>query len=110
MTSIRQNKAARLIQRELSEYFRKRNWGKGTLISVTMVRITPDLGLAKCYLSLFNVPEPEEMLETIREKSGEIRGELGFAIKNQVRHVPQLHFYIDDSLDYAEQINDLLKQ
>jgi ribosome-binding factor A len=101
-----------LIQRELGEYFRKSGstYGRGALITVTMVRITPDLGLAKCYLSLFNVEEPEEMLHLIRDKSGEIRGELGFAIKNQVRHIPQLNFYIDDSLDYAEQINDLLKQ
>ena len=112
MASVRQNKSARLIQKELSEYFRSyaKSYFKGAMISVTIVRITPDLGLAKCYLSIFGSVDNNELIDSIRKRSAEIRGVLGSKIKNQVRHIPELHFYIDDSLDYAEQIDDLLNK
>ena len=79
------------------------------MITVTIVRITPDLGLAKCYLSIFGAGEPDTIVLQVRKMSSEIRKNLGIKIKNQVRHIPELHFYLDDSLDYAEQIDDLLK-
>ena len=111
MDSVRQNKSARLIQKELGEYFRmKANDFDRAMISVTVVRITPDLGMARCYLSIFNVDEPEEMLQKVRKKTGEIRYELGHKIRKQVRHIPELHFYLDDSLDYAEEIDELLNK
>ena len=112
MASVRQQKLARLIQRELGEYFRKeaRNIAPGSMITVTVVRMTPDLGLAKSYLSIFGNANKEELILKIREMSPLIRRELGNLIKNQVRRVPELYFYIDDSLDYANEIEELLKK
>ena len=112
MTSVRQHKSARLIQRELGEFFRResRSSFDSAMISVTIVRMTPDLGLAKCYLSIFGVEDAEELLGKIRAMGPGIRRDLGNKIKKQVRHIPELYFYLDDSLDYAEQIDDLLKK
>ena len=112
MATVRQNKLARLIQRELGEYFRKEAGviAPGCMISVTVVRMTPDLGLAKSYLSVFGNTDKEALILKIREMSPGIRRELGNLIRNQVRRVPELYFYIDDSLDYANRIDDLLKK
>lgn len=110
--SIRQQKVAGVLQRDLSEIFQLEGKSifNGAFITVTQVRVTPDLGLAKVYLSIFNPGEKGDALELIRSKSAYIRGKLGQRIKNQLRHVPELNFYLDDSLDYAEKIDDLLKK
>lgn len=112
MESTRMLKIARLIQKELAEYFREagRELGKGNLISVTVVRVSPDLGLAKVYLSIFPSAQAPVVLKTLEDQSKSIRYELGKKIAKQVRHIPELRFYLDDSLDYAQRIDDLLKK
>jgi ribosome-binding factor A len=111
MDSVRQQKIARLIQKELATFFQaeSRNLFAGRMITVTVVRISPDLGLAKVYLSIFPVNKEENLLENVNQHSKVIRNALGHKIKNQVRIIPELAFYIDDSLDYFEHIDKLLK-
>lgn len=112
MTSLRQNKFSRLLQKELSEYFllESRNFQKGCMITVTIVRISPDLAEAKVYLSFFQAQDRKVLLEAISNKAWDIRHWLGDRIRHQARVVPNLHFYIDDSLDYSENIDRLLKE
>ena len=111
MTSIRQNKVSRLVQKELSEIFQRdlSHLGNGAMISVTMVRISHDLGIARVYLSVFPSKGLEEVIDNISNRAGEVRRLLGNTVRHQLRKVPELHFYGDDSLDYAEKIDDLLK-
>lgn len=110
MASIRQNRVERVIQEELSQYFQRnaREVCLGAMVSVTIVRVTSDLSLARVYLSIFLGPDKKEVLESIRENDRKIRGEIGNRLKN-MHKIPELSFYIDDSLDYAENIEKLLK-
>ena len=112
MDSTRQQKFSRLIQKEIAEIFQFDTKGKfgNIMITVTQVRVSPDLGVAKIYVSLFPVKEKDEMLDLIKKNTSEIRGLLGKRIRHQSRVIPELVFYIDDSLDYAERINELLKK
>ena len=80
------------------------------MITVTAVRISPDLSFAKIYLSLFGVKDREGLLKLIKVNQSEIRKHLGQRIKKQVRIIPELNFYIDDTMDYADRINELLKK
>lgn len=109
MESVRQQKINKLIQKELAEIFREMGRGmfRGIMISVTVVRVSPDLGVAKAYLSIFGGDKTETM-DKIEENNWRIRKELGNKVGKQLRIVPELHFYIDDSLDYAEEIDKLL--
>ena len=75
---------------------------------MTTVRISPDLKVAKVYLSIFQAGKSDNMLEEVRSHQGNIRRILGNEVKNQLRYIPELHFYLDDSLDYAEEIDSLL--
>lgn len=111
MGSVRQNKIEGVIQEELSVYFQRnaREICLGAMVSVTVVRVTPDLSLARVYLSIFAGPTKEEVLESINENSKKIRGEVGKRLKN-MRKIPELIFKIDDSLDYAMEIQNLLNQ
>jgi ribosome-binding factor A len=79
------------------------------MITVTVVRVSPDLSYARVYLSLFKAKKPEELLETIRFMKKDIRRKLGELVRNQLRIVPDLDFFIDDSLDYFENIDRLLQ-
>ena len=110
MESNRLQKINRLILKELSEIFlletRKM---QGVLISVTQVRVTPDLGIAHAYLSVFPSEKGKELLENINENIKQIRFDLGKRVGQQLRVVPNLAFYLDDSLDYLENIENLLK-
>lgn len=81
----------------------------GAMVSVTVVRVTSDLSLARCYLSIFAGPDPKEVLSNIELHSSKIRGEVGKRLKN-MRKIPELRFFIDDSLEYADTINQLLKK
>lgn len=112
MNSTRQNKVARLIQKELGELFQReaRNLFGGALITVTIVRISPDLAEAKIYLSIFGVKDPEAIMKMVKTNYKVIRAKLGEKVKNQLRIVPNMSFFIDDSLDYAEKIDQLLKK
>lgn len=112
MESMRLLKIARLIQKELAEYLRGagRSLAPGCMISVTVVRMSPDLGMAKVYISVFPSAKAAEVAKILEEHAKSIRFELGTKIAKQVRHIPELRFYIDDSLDYAERIDELLKK
>ena len=110
MDSTRQNKIARLIQKELGDIFLKMTKEtRGVLVSVSIVRVSPDLGIAKAYLSVFPSEKGGEIVETLNQNSKSIRFELGTRVRHQLRIIPELRFYIDDSLDYIENIDNLLK-
>lgn len=108
--TTRQNKIGRLIQKELSEFFRKESAtiARGRLITVTAVRVTRDMSLARCYVSIFPSEGSKEVLTEIKTHKSHLRGELGNVVRYQLRHVPELEFFIDDSLDYIEKIDTLL--
>ncbi|MFT4073631.1 MAG: 30S ribosome-binding factor RbfA [Dysgonamonadaceae bacterium] len=110
METTRQQKINRLLQKELSEIFlldAKRI--PGVIITVSAVRVSPDLGLAKAYLSFFPTAKGKELLAAIKENVKTIRYDLGKRVGKQLRVVPELAFYLDDSLDYVENIDNLLK-
>ena len=109
METTRQAKISRLIQKELSEIFRQQTAKThGTIVSVSTVRTSPDLSVAKAYLSIFPSDKAGEMLENINSSTKTIRYELAQKVRFQLRKVPELQFYIDDSLDYIENIDKLL--
>lgn len=112
MESVRQQKVARLLQKELSEIFRSnaRALFEGKFITVTIVRVSPDLGTAKIYLSVMNPGDKHAVVNMVSEQTPAIRRLLGNIIRRQVRVIPELSFFIDDSLDYAENIENLLKK
>ena len=109
METKRQAKIARLIQRELSEIFRRQTSALGgVIVSVSAVRVTPDLSIAKAYLSIFPSEKSAEILENIKKQAKTVRYELAQAVKEVLRKCPELQFYLDDSLDYIENIDRLL--
>jgi ribosome-binding factor A len=112
MDSVRQSKIARLLQKELATYFQaeSRNLFPGKMITVTVVRVSPDLGVAKVYLSVFPHTPDDHFIEQVTQHSKSIRNTLGRSIRHQVRIIPELAFYIDDSMDYVERIDRLLKK
>lgn len=111
MDSIRQNKVARLIQRDLSEMFQKecREFIEGAMVSVTAVRVSADLSYAKVYLSIFPSNLVEATMNSLNEKNKSIRFILGKKVGKQMRIIPELRFFVDDSLDYIDKIDSLLK-
>lgn len=110
MENTRLNKIGRLLQKELGEMFQRQTQGApGTLISVSAVRVSPDLSVAKVYLSIFPSDRGEELLKSIKGNSKSIRYDLGQRVRMQLRRIPELVFFIDDSLDYIENIDKLLK-
>ena len=108
--SIRQEKVASLIRRDVGEILQQNgsNFLPGKMITVTVVRVSPDLGFGKIFVSIFPTDAPKEDLEKLRSHASEVRHELGKRVKHQLRIVPEIAFFYDDSLDYAERINDLL--
>ncbi len=111
METTRQNKISRLIQKELSEIFLLQTKRMpGTLVSVSVVRISPDLSYAKAYLSIFPSERGEEIVKNINNNMKAIRFELGKRLRFQLRIIPELKFFVDDSLDYAAHIDELLKK
>ena len=111
METTRQQKIARLLQKELGDIFllyAKKM--QGTLITVTGVRISPDLSVARAHLSIFPTDKVKSVLEQVNADTKAIRFDLGKRVRNQLRIVPELFFHNDDSLDYLENIDNLLKQ
>ena len=109
MESTRQAKISRLLQKELSEIFRMQTAKThGTLVSVSTVRVSPDLSIARAYLSIFPSAKAPEMIESINKSAKTIRYELAKRVRYQLRKTPELAFYLDDSLDYIENIDHLL--
>ena len=110
MEGTRLSKIERLLQKELSELFRKQTAiSRGTLISVSTVHASPDLSMAKVYLSIFPSEKGKELLEATEKNKRTIRYDLGQLVRNQLRRIPELTFYLDDSLDYVENIDKILK-
>ena len=111
METTRQNKIARLIQKDLSNIFQAQTrQTRNLLVSVSVVRISPDLSVAKAYLSIFPSERAEEVLRNVNEHASEIRFELGKLERHQLRIIPELKFFLDDSLDYVDNIDKLLNQ
>lgn len=111
METTRQNKIARLIQKELSDIFLLQTKAMhGVLVSVSVVRISPDMSCARVYLSVFPSERSEEIVKNINDNMKSIRFELGNRVRHQLRIIPELKFFVDDSLDYAAHIDELLKK
>lgn len=109
MESKRQQKFARVIQKDLGELFQREgnNYLPNTMITVTKVRTTPDLGIVRVFLSFFNSPNNALALSTIKAHTAEIRYNLGKRIKDQVRGVPQLEFFVDDTNEYVVRMDKI---
>lgn len=111
MESTRQAKISRLIQKELGEIFRAQTAKlPGVIVSVSSVKVSPDLSVAKAYLSVFPSDRAPEILENIKESAKTVRYELAQRTRYQLRRCPELAFYLDDSLDYLERIDQLLQE
>lgn len=109
MESKRQAKIARLLQKELSEIFRRQTAALGgVLVSVTAVRVSPDLSVARVYLSIFPTEKSADLLDNIRRSAKTVRYDLAQQVRQVLRKCPELQFFLDDSLDYAENIDRLL--
>jgi len=111
MDTTRQNKINRLLQKELSDVFLLQTKAMhGVLISVSQVRVSPDLSVARAYLSVFPSEKGVEIVKNIKENVKVIRHEVATRVRFQLRKMPELSFFLDDSLDYAENIDALLKK
>ncbi|MBS4059865.1 MAG: 30S ribosome-binding factor RbfA [Bacteroidales bacterium] len=111
METKRQLKIARLLQKELGEIFQLELKGltAGSLITVTKVNVAPDLSVARVFLSVFGAKDKNVKVEQVKPHAREIRGLLGNRVRHQLRSIPELKFQLDDSLDYIEKIDNLLK-
>lgn len=112
MESTRQVKVAKQIQKDISDIFQKHmnEWAPKKLLTVTVVRISADLSQAKIYVSVFPSDNSGSVLEILAQKNSFIRNELAHKIRHQVKKIPELHFFNDDSLDYIDNIDRLLKK
>lgn len=112
MATLRQNKVSSLIQMEIADIFQKEmknKFGSG-LITVTHVFVSPDLSFAKTYLSIFGSLDKKKTLDAVNTQVKEIRRFLGMRVKKQLRIVPEIAFFIDESADYAEKMEELFKK
>ena len=110
--STRQLKVARELQRDLAEIIRSKGMAVfgGSMVTVSEVRISPDLSIAKVFVSIFPSSRQEEVMKVLKENTRVLRGELGRKVASQLRIVPELDFFLDTTLDYAEHIDELLKK
>ena len=110
--STRQNKVARQIQKDMAEIIRSRGMSAydGALVTVSGVKISPDLAMAKVYVSIFPSSKAKDVMQKLEDENSRLRGELGRRIAKQLRIVPEIAFFLDDSLDYVEHIDELLKK
>lgn len=109
--SIRTERLGAVIQRDLGEILQRRYQLKGTFVTVTRVRVTPDLSIAKIYISVYAPNgDPKTVFQYIDDHNSDIRHELAGRIRNQVRRIPELHFYVDDSAEYVNKIEKLFKE
>ena len=108
----RQKQIGQLLQKELSDIFQRMGYNvtEGGMISISAVRITPDLLEARVYLSMFQIKDTAAMLEQIKERNWEIRKELGMRVGKQLRRIPELSFFLDDTLDYVFRMEELFKK
>jgi ribosome-binding factor A len=110
--SKRQKQVGKLIQQEMSDIFQREgvNVINGGMVSIAKVSVTPDLMEARIYLSLFQIKEPKALLKDIKERTGEWRNLLGQRVKHQLRRIPELQFFVDDTLDYVFKMEELFKE
>ena len=111
LMSVRQEKIARVIKEELGKYFQQNAvlFSKGAMITVTTVRMSQDLSIAKVYISIFGGASDDKSFQNIKDNVKLIRFEISKVVKNQLRKIPEFQFFRDDSFDYAQKIEDLLK-
>lgn len=111
MEGTRLSKVSRLLQKDLGDIFQKEGPSiyRGKMITVTSVRVSPDLGLAKVYISIFPTDKKDDVLQAVKVHTKTIRHELAQRVRHQLRIIPELAFFLDDSLDYIESIDKLLK-
>ncbi|MBQ3174501.1 MAG: 30S ribosome-binding factor RbfA [Bacteroidales bacterium] len=109
--STRQQKIGRQLQRDLAEIIRSKGMAafNGAMVTVSEVRVSPDLSVAKVFVSIFPSAKAEEVMTIIQDSVKQLRGELGRLVGKQLRIVPELVFMLDSSLDYVEHIDELLK-
>ena len=111
MQETRQNKIARLLQKELSIIFQRQTQQMhGVMVSVTRTKVSPDLSICTAYLSIFPSEKADELIKNVTANEKSIRYELGTKVRYQLRIIPELRFFVDDSLDYIERIDALLKE
>ncbi len=110
--SKRQKQVGQLVLHEMSDIFLREgmNMVDGGMLSISKVMITPDLMEARIYLSLFQVKDPAALLKDIKARTGEWRKILGLRVKNQLRRIPELQFFIDDTLDYVFHMEEVFKK
>lgn len=110
--SKRQKQVGKLVMEELSDVFQRLgyNMKDGGMVSISKVMMTPDLLEARIYLSLFQVNNPKAVVEEMKERTWEFRKHLGAKVKNQLRRVPELFFYLDDTLDYVFKMEEIFKK
>lgn len=108
----RQKQVAAVLQQELNDIFMRlgMNMLDGGMVSISSVKVTPDLLEARIYLSLFKVPEPQTAIKKIEARSWEVKKELSERVKHQLRRIPVIHFFLDDTLDYVFKMEEILKQ
>ena len=111
MDTTRQNKIGKQIQKDLSEIIRvfTNTISPGKMLTVTKVRVTPDLGLAKANISVFPSDDAHKAIDSLNLHQSQIRNELGKKLRHQMKKIPEIKFYLDDSLDYIDNIDNLLK-
>ena len=111
METTRQQKIAKQIQKDAAEIFQKEGAAvvRGALVTVTAVRVSPDFGYAKIYVSVFPFERSAGMMKTLEQQNWFIRRALGQRIRNQLKNVPEIQFFLDDSLEYIEHIEQALK-
>ena len=112
METKRQHKIARLLQKELAEIVQTegRSFAASGLVTVTAVEVSKDFSFARIYLSVFGVNDKQGVVKGWNDNKKDLRFKLGQRIKNQLRIVPEIHFVLDETLDYIENIDNLLKQ
>jgi ribosome-binding factor A len=112
MDSTRQQKIGRMMQKEISELFQTegKNYYGNAFVTITNVRVTPDLGIAYVRLSFFKEKDADKIVDSMNLHMHDIRRKLGFRIKNQIRHIPELKFFHDNSLDYVDHMEELFKK
>ncbi len=112
MENTRQQKIAKQIQKDVADIFQKEGSAivRGLLVTVTAVRVSPDFGYAKIYISVFPFDRSQELMGALEQNGWFIRRALGQRIRNQLKSVPEIQFFLDDSLEYIEHIDQALKK
>ncbi|MBA2423665.1 MAG: 30S ribosome-binding factor RbfA [Chitinophagales bacterium] len=112
METIKQKKIAQLIKEVLSEIFQRESLSmvQGGMMTISHVIVSPDLLVAKIYLSFFQIKNPTEIVESLQRDENDLRRKLGNKIRNQIRRVPELHFFIDDSLEEVFRMEEIFRK